>query len=278
MNALKVEEIELDILLEAIYRYHGDDFRGFDRLVLIEKLSAMMTQSEIKTYSALQDSILHDKEQWDALLRKLLLNPSPLFGEPQRMQFLRKQLSPWLRSHAHTRIWMADCSSIEEIYTLVILLQEEQLYEKTSIYITASNAALLQEMADTGYPVEKFPEYERNYLASGGNGSLGDYFHEENGRLILKHDFQKNLIWSQFSLVTDTSFNEFELISCRNALASFGVALRNRALRLFAASLTPFGMLDADLASSNGNNGSKINMAWHYQAISHEYGLYRHHP
>ncbi|MES2039511.1 MAG: CheR family methyltransferase [Pseudomonadota bacterium] len=275
MNALKVEDIELDMLLEAIYRYRGDDFRGFDRLVLMEKLNALMKQNSIKTYSALQDCILHDNTQWDALLRGLLLCPFPLFGDPQRLQFLRSQLSPWLRSHSHTRIWMADCSSIEEIYTLVILLQEEQVYEKAAIYITCSNETLLQEMASTGFSIGKFPEYEKNYFSSGGHGRLADYFQKKNGNLILTDHLQKNIIWSQFSLITDTSFNEFELISCRKAFLNFGVALRHRALRLFAASLTPFGLLDADLAI---HNGSKINMAWHYQAISDEYGLYRYHP
>lgn len=275
MNALKVEDIELDMLLEAVYRYRGDDFRGFDRMVLMEKLNTLMKKNSIKTFSALQDSILHDNAQWDALLRGLLLCPFPLFGEPLRLQFLRSQLSPWLRSHSHTRIWMADCSSIEEIYTLVILLQEEQVYEKAAIYITCSNEMLLQEMAATGFSVGKFPEYETNYFSSGGRGSLADYFQEKNGNLILVDHLQKNLIWSQFSLITDTSFNEFELISCRKALINFGVTLRHRALRLFAASLTPFGLLDADLVS---HNGSKINMAWHYQTISDEYGLYRYHP
>ncbi|MFZ6656446.1 CheR family methyltransferase [Undibacterium sp. TJN19] len=275
MNALKVEDIELDMLLEAIYRYRGDDFRGFDRHVLIEKLSIMMKQQGIKTYSALQDCILHDPFQWQALLRSVLLCPLALFGEPQRLQFLRSQLSPWLRSHAHTRIWIADCSSIEEIYTLVILLQEEQLYEKTAIYITCLNESLLQEVADTGFPVEKFSEYEENYLQYGGTGKLMDYFQEENGYLKLKGHLEKNLIWSQFSLVTGTSFNEFELISCRKALLNLGVALRHRALRLFAASLTPFGMLDAELVSSHG---ARTDMAWHYQTISGEYGLYRHQP
>ncbi|PXX47727.1 CheR family methyltransferase [Undibacterium pigrum] len=275
MNVLKVEEIELDMLLEAIYRYRGDDFRGFDRQVLADKFIVVMKQYGIKTYSALQDSILHDSAHWDAVLRTLLLCPVALFDEPQRLQFLRNQLSPWLRSHAHTRIWIADCSSIEEIYTLVILLEEEQVCDKATIYITCSNDLLLQEMAGAGLALEKFSGYEKNYLQSGGRSRLLDYFQEKSGYLVLRDGLQKNLIWSQFSLVTDTSFNEFELISCRKALASFDVALRHRALRLFAASLTPFGMLDADLASYNG---SKANLTWHYQAISDEFGLYRHHP
>ncbi|MBC3918460.1 hypothetical protein H8L32_13290 [Undibacterium sp. CY18W] len=275
MNALKVEDIELDMLLEAIYRYRGDDFRGFDRLMLIEKFNVLMQQNAIKTYSALQDSILHDNAQWDALLRSLLLSPFAMFGEPQRLRFLRNQLSPWLRSHSHTRIWIADCSSIEEVYALVILLHEEQVYEKAAIYVTGANEMLIREMAATGFPAGKLTEYEKNYVQSGGEGRFADYFYEKNGNLILIDHLQKNLVWSQFSLITDTSFNEFELISCRRVLAHFGVALRHRALRLFAASLTPLGMLDADLAR---HQDIRTNITWHYQAISDEYGLYRYHP
>lgn len=275
MNASVVEEIELDLLLEAIYRCMGDDFRGFDRAVLMAKLSQFMKDHGIATVSALQNIILHDGGKRELLLRNLVLRPTALFDDPARLLSLREQVRPWLRSHALPRIWLAECACIEELYTLAILLEEEHLYDRTQIYVTVANDYLLQEIRSTGFAADKLAAYEKNYRDSGGQQSLGDYLTLQDGRFLLKERLQRNITWSQFSLVTDTSFNEFELIICCENLSDFGIGLRRRALRLFTDSLTSFGMLALVPVKGETSELETVPFSLTYKPLVAEHGIYR---
>jgi chemotaxis protein methyltransferase CheR len=168
-------------------------------------------------------------------------------------------------------VWLAECSSVEAACTLAILLAEERVYDRTRIFATAANETVLHEAREGGFAPELFSGYEENYRRGGGRRSLADYCFEERGRMFFMPELLRNITWAQYNLATDASFNEFELIVCRRALADFGPALRRRVLQLFRDSLPLFGMLSID-------ETSELDAApfdAHFKAMCAENGLYR---
>jgi chemotaxis protein methyltransferase CheR len=266
-----VEDLEIDLLLEGIYQRFGYDFRGYRRAPLKERLLTVMRADGLRSVSALQERVLHDRAAGDNLLRNLSARPAALFDDPGHIQALRQALGPWLRSCPSPRVWIADCASAEEVCTVAILLAEEQLYERTQIFATVANEALLEQARRGSLAVERMAEYEANYRGSGGKASLADYFEQGNGEAVLRPDLRSRITWAQYNLATDASFNEFELIVCRRALGDFGSPLRRRALQLFYDSLSVFGVLSVDEADDL--TASPFDMR--YKPICGEHGLYR---
>lgn len=214
---------------------------------------------------------MHDESASDALLRALGGRPSGLFDEPEHFLALRETLGPWMRSCPSPKVWIAECASAEEVCALAILLIEEQVYSKTRIFATVANEAVLKEASRGSFPIDRLSEYEENYRRSGGSRALADYCIEDNGRMFFAPDVLCNITWAQYNLATDASFNEFELIVCRNTLADFGPALRRRALQLFHESLSLFGMLSVD--EQSGLDDPPFSA--HFKAVCAQSGLYR---
>lgn len=271
-SASRLEQIEIDLLLEGLYQLYGDDFRGYERAPLRRKLFSFMRTQGLKTVSALLAAVMHEQAVAEVLLRSLLERPGGLFDEPENAILLRKAVGPLLSSYATPKVWLAECASAEEVFSLAILLEEEGLSDKTLLYATASNEALLNEVREGVFPACKLPQYADNYRRSGGKGELTDYCIATDEGAVFLPQLHRNIIWSQFSLATDTSFNEFQLIVCRTPLTDFGAPLRRRALSLFSESLSPFGILNVAGALELESAPFSIN----YQSIAAAPGLYRH--
>src|SRR5471030_1675803 len=250
----EVEELELELLLEALLQRFGYDFRGHERGPLKRRLRGVMAQRGLRTVSSLQDSVLHDDGAAGALLRALHVPPSSLFDDVQEALQLRALLGPALRASALPRVWLADCAGAEQAWTLAILLQEQGLLARTEIFATVASDALLAEAQEASLPLERLQAAQDDYARGGGTGRLSDYFQAAapNGtqapRVEALPQLRARITWAQYNLVTDASFNEFQLIACRRALADFGPLLRQRVLQLFHASLAPFGVLGLDRA------------------------------
>ena len=241
-----VEEIEADLLLEALYRRFGAELRGLERLPLRTRLLAFMRGRGLASLSALQAQALHDEAVGMELVRCLSVRPAALFDDPARIVTLRQTLRPWLRSCPVARVWVSECTGVEDVYTLAILLREEGFYEKTLLFATAASEAMLNAARSGRIPVAEFGRYQQNYLRSGGRYSLADYLEaepDEEGRLVFRPELGRNIIWAQYNLATDATFNEFQLIVCRGALSDLRPAMRQRALKLFHESLAVFGYL-----------------------------------
>lgn len=266
-----IERLETELLLEGLYQLHGADFRGYARAPLLHRLQAYLHGGAIGSISLLQDRIMRSPAQADALVRALSLRPAELFGDTDGMLRLRSTLGPYLRSCALPKLWIAESTSAEEVFGLVILLIEEGLYDKTLIFVTAADDALLAETRTGSFDAADLARYEDNYRRSGGRRTLSDYCSEVDGRMVFGAQLRNNLIWAQYDLATDRSFNEFQLILCRRVLPEFGPLLRRRALHLFADSLSPFGILAVDVPEELDH----APMAMHFQTVSREHGLYR---
>ena len=265
-----VEDVEIDLLLEGVYRFFGDDFRGYDRALLKPRLLDLMRDCGLATLSGLQERVLHDEAARTALLRTLLMQPAAMFGDTGRFLALRALAGPLLGSYATPRVWLAECASVEEVFSMAVLLEEEGIYDRTQLYVTSSNETALREMKEGSFSRERLREYEKNYRLSGGRRTLADYCFDAGGQAIFQPRLQDNITWAQYCLATDTSFNEFQLIVCRKG-HDFGPALRRRAVSLFNDSLARFGVLNMDAASELESVPFSVN----YKPISQEQGLYR---
>ena len=265
-----VEQVETGLLLEGIYQVHGADLRGHARGPLMQRLQRFMQQEGVATISALQDRILHARPAAEALVQALFLRPASLFGDTGRLAALRAAMVPYLRSCPLPKIWIAESTCSEDVFALVILLIEEGLYDKTLIFVTAADDRLLARARFGQFPLHRLGEYESNYLRCGGTATLVDYCRERHGQMEFLPHCRPNLIWAKYDLATDRSFNEFQLIVCQRVLPEFGVPLQRRALRLFADSLSPFGLLCVD-----GPQAMTGTAAAQFQAVDPAQGLFR---
>lgn len=270
-SAQETEDLEIDLLLEAVLRRFGLDFRGYLREPLRHKLHGFMRANGLETVSAVQERMLHDAAAGAQLLRALCKQPGALFGDPGHFLLLRSLIGPWLRSRPTPKIWIAECVSAEDAFSLAILLREEEIYDRTQIFATCANEDLLHEASQGTISASRLDDYERNYRASGGRCSLRDHLLEKDGRTAFVPQLGANITWAQYNLATDASFNEFELIMCRGTLADFGSALKRRSLQLFHDSLARFGILSADGIDHPETDPSIAG----YTSIQRETGLYR---
>lgn len=271
IDSAAIEAIEIDLFLEALYQVRGADFRGYDRAGLAYRLHGAMRECGVASISGLQDRILRSRPAAEALIRTLSLRPAGLFDDCAGVRSLRATLVPYLRSCPLPKIWIAESTSAEDVFALVILLIEEGLYDKTLIFVTAANDALLAETRLGAFPAERLTQYESSYRASGGAKALADYCDARDAQMVFSPALRGNLIWAQYDLAADRSFNEFQFILCRRVLPEFGTTLRRRALQLFADSLSPFGILSVDAP----DDLQSAPMSLQFQAVSQEHGLYR---
>jgi len=269
--AKDIEELEISLLLEAIFQRFGNDFRNHQKHGIRRKLHGFMKVHSIASVSILQSKVLHDATFIDPLLCALDARPVGLFEYPEQMMKMRKVFVPWLRSCPAPKIWIAECTAAEDVYGLAILLMEENLYHKTRIYVTGPNASLLAEAHQSKFPTKLLKQYERNYLLAGGAGALLNYCEKIDHSFVFNSELQCNITWAQYNLVTDASFNEFEVIVCCNGLTDFTWRSRHRALQIFYESQPNFGML-----TITGSAPFDItSLVSRYKALSARYGLYQ---
>ncbi|HEX8784766.1 MAG TPA: CheR family methyltransferase [Telluria sp.] len=259
---LAIEELETELLLEALFQRFGYDFRAYDRPALRRKFAQALRAHEVKTLSGLQEKVLHGAEAASSVLRTLSVAPSALFDNLEHAARLRAVLAPALRGWPVPRVWIAECAGVGEAWTLAIVLAEEGVLGKLDIHATLANEELVAEMQEAELPLAELEAAQQRYRDSGGVASLLSYFEVRDGRARLQPQLRRRITWSQYSLVTDASFNEFQAILCCGALADFGPVLRQRVLRLFHDSLARFGVLclERPLSVSDTHAGA-------YQAI-----------
>ncbi|WP_194724511.1 CheR family methyltransferase [Noviherbaspirillum malthae] len=244
------ENLEIDLLLEGLFQLYETDFRGYERRSLRNRMFGYMASLGLKTVSSLLALILHDKAAADALCRALVVHDcSPLFDDAVEFRVLRSLIDSSLSSFAAPKVWLAECLCVEEIFAFAILLMEAGLYDRTLIFATCSNDLLLQEIRRGAFPLERLASYEESYRRAGGMRSLGDYICERDGQAVFSEALRSRIIWAQYHLGTDSSFNEFQLISCRKSFSDFNPMLRKRILNLFNDSLSHFGILNVPVAN-----------------------------
>ena len=238
-----LEKIEVELLLEAVYRKYGFDFRSYAYSSLRRRLWKRIAESGLKTVSSLQESVLHDASMMEQLLLDLSINVTAMYRDPHFYVTFRQKVIPMLRTYPFIRIWHAGCSTGEEVYSMAILLQEEGLYDRARIYATDINEVVLQRAKAGIFPLDRMKEYTDNYIKAGGKKAFSEYYTAKYDHAIFNPGLTKNVVFSQHNLVTDRSFSEFNVILCRNVLIYFDKPLQSRVHSLFYDSLAMFGVL-----------------------------------
>lgn len=238
-----LEKIEMSLLLEGIYLHYGYDFRNYSYPSIRRRIWHRIRCEGLASISALQDRVLHDRNMMDKLLIDFSINVTEMFRDPSFFLAFRQKVVPVLRSLPGIRIWHAGCSTGEEIYSMAILLLEEGLYDKSTIYGTDFNGNVLEKASRGIFPIEKMQLFTRNYLQSGGKQAFSKYYVVQEQGVSFHSFLSENIEYFQHNLATDHSFNEFHVIICRNVLIYFNDALQQRVIRLFHESLVPSGFL-----------------------------------
>jgi chemotaxis protein methyltransferase CheR len=243
-------DIELELLVEAIYHTYHFDFRSYARASLRRRLNAAMVRFGCSSLSQLQGRVLHESEIFGELLEYLTVQVSDLFRDPSYFRALREKVVPLLRTYPSLKIWIAGCSTGEEAWSMAILLREEGLLERTLIYATDINPNALRKAEAGIYEAAKVPDFTANHRRSGAHSSLSDYYSAAYDRIVFDKTLRRHIVFSDHSLATDSVFAEVQLVSCRNVLIYFDRALQARALDLFYDALCRRGFLGIGLRES----------------------------
>jgi chemotaxis protein methyltransferase CheR len=250
MTAHSHQDLELELLIEAVYHTYHHDFRSYARASLRRRLQAAMQRFGCSSLSQLQGRVLHESDIFGELLDYLTVQVSEMFRDPGYFLALRRKVVPLLRTYPSLKVWIAGCSTGEEAYSMAILLREEGLLERSLIYATDINPNALRRAEAGIYDAAKAPEYTSNHRRSGGLSSLSDYYSAAYGRIILDKSLRRNIVFSDHSLATDSVFAEVQLVSCRNVMIYFDRELQSRALGLFHDALCWRGFLGNGLRES----------------------------
>ena len=238
-----LEQIEIELLLEGIHRCYGFDFREYAPASLRRRLRRRMLGEGVDSVSALQERVLHDPAVMERLLLDLSINVTAMFRDPSFFVSFRERVVPLLRTYPFSRIWVAGCSTGEEVYSLAILLAEEGLADRVRIYATDINEVVLERARLGVFPLDKMQEYTQNYIRAGGRKAFSEYYVARYDGARFSRALADGVVFAQHNLASDAAFNEFQAIVCRNVMIYFDRPLQEHVHRLFHDSLATFGVL-----------------------------------
>jgi chemotaxis protein methyltransferase CheR len=239
----KTEDIEIRLLLDAILHKYHYDFRGYSMASIKRRLMQARDRFDCRTFSQLQDRLLHDKTLFPELLAFLTVQVSELFRDPSFFRAIRESIVPHLKTYPSLKVWVAGCSGGEELLSLAILFREEGLEERTMFYGTDINPKALERAEVSVYELDRMSLFTENHRLSGGKSSLSDYYTAAYGSAVFEKSLRRRAVFSDHSLASDQVFAEVQLICCRNVLIYFDRGLQDRAVGLFKESLARKGFL-----------------------------------
>ena len=237
------EQLEIQLLLEAIFRKYGYDFRNYAFAHTKRRLEHRRAREGLRSFSEMQHRVIREEDFFNQVLLDLSINVTEMFRDPWFYQRVRETVVPHLKTYPFIKVWHAGCSSGQEAYSMGILLEEEGIKDRVQIYATDFNERIIQAARRGIYPMDLVREYTANYQKAGGLGSFSDYYTADYDSVVMKSSLKDKMLFSAHNLVTDGVFGEMNIIFCRNVLIYFNRELQNRVLELFADSLCPGGFL-----------------------------------
>ncbi|MBE3074379.1 MAG: protein-glutamate O-methyltransferase CheR [Actinobacteria bacterium] len=243
MNDAEIEHIEMDLLLEAVFRRYGHDFRSYARASIERRTRQFLSRTGCASVSEMIPKVLHDEELFSRLARHFSISVTEMFRDPFVYRAVRERVVPLLRTWPHVKIWHAGCASGEEVYSLAIVLKEEGVYDRVTIYATDFNDEALERAREGVYEVGGMKEATRNYQQAGGKLSFSEYYHARYDAAAMDGSLKERITFANHNLAVDEAFGEMHLVFCRNVLIYFDRELQNRALGLFTQSLVHGGFL-----------------------------------
>jgi chemotaxis protein methyltransferase CheR len=232
-----IEKIELYLFLEALCQRYGYDFRNYAQASVKRRVRHLLAKSGYTRISEMLPRLLYDETFAQSAIYDFSISVTEMFRDPDFYRSLRKNVVPYLKTYPFIKVWHAGCATGEEVYSLAIVLQEEGLYERATIFATDFNEMVLEKAREGIYPLKDIRQYTSNYQKAGGERPFADYYHAQYESAIMNQSLKRNITFASHNLVTDGVFGEMHLIFCRNVLIYFDKTLQNRVLKLFADSL-----------------------------------------
>jgi len=266
-----VEDIEISLLLEGVFRRYGYDFRDYSLAHLRRRLRHRLELSGLSDLGAMLHRVLSDRHFFELLLRDLSINVTEMFRDPEIYARVRNEVVSRLKTWPFVKIWHAGCATGEEVYSMAILLHEEGLLKRCQIYATDFNQIALKKAREGIYSLDQVRLFTGNYQKGGGRESFADYYTADDDAVILKSWLKEKIVFADHNLVTDGVFSEMQLVVCRNVLIYFNRELQERIFNTFYESLCPGGFLW--LGSKETLRQS--DMAGRFEAISQDEKIYK---
>ncbi|MFB8789494.1 MAG: protein-glutamate O-methyltransferase CheR [Potamolinea sp.] len=267
----ELEAIEIELLLEGLYRHYGYDFREYAFASLKRRILNSVHEEGLRSISGLQEKVFHDPAALERFLLRISVNVTAMYRDPSFFLAFRSKVVPILRTYPFIRIWHAGCSTGEEVYSMAILMLEEGLYHRCRFYATDMNEVVLKKAKAGIFPLDLMQEYTQCYLRAGGKQSFSEYYTAAYESAIFRSSLKENIVFSQHNLATDSSFNEFNVILCRNVLIYFNQSLQNKVHKLLYDSLSRFGILGL----GSHETLKLIPHEQHYEVLDSREKLYR---
>ena len=238
-----IREEEINILLADLLEQYGYDFTDYARASLKRRITRLMTVDRFPSFAELRYRVRNDAGYLKRFVEEITVNVTEMFRDPSFYAALRREVLPMLATYPLIRIWHAGCSTGEEVYSMAILLHEANLLNKSLLYATDINPDVLEKAKEGIFPLGEMKQYSENYILSGGKEDFSTYYTSRYDRARFDRMLGRKMIFATHNLVSDRSFNEFQLILCRNVMIYFDKDLQDRVLQLFDSSLEPLGYL-----------------------------------
>jgi chemotaxis protein methyltransferase CheR len=240
---IEIGNEELEYFLQSVFDKYGYDFRSYSQAHIKRRITNRISMSRLHSLEDLQSKILTSTSFASLFIKDLSINVTEMYRDPNFYAAVREKVIPRLKTYSFLKTWHAGCATGEEVYSMAILLTEENLYDRSLIYATDFNQQVLDTAKAGIYSEQKTKQYTRNHQLAGGNTSLSDYYIAKYDKIIMDKSLKKNIVWAHHNLVTDSAFAEVQLILCRNVLIYFNQDLQNKVLELFHESLAKGGYL-----------------------------------
>lgn len=266
-----IENMEIDLLLDAIHRRYGYDFKHYARASMRRRIRQVLLRTERQHISALIPELLHDQTFFEDMVREFSITVTEMFRTPDMFRVVRDKVLPYLKTYPHFKVWHAGCATGEEAYSLAILLREEGAYERATIFATDFNDEALQRARDGIYAIDRVQQFSGNYQQSGGLRSFSEYYHARYDSIVIDRSVRDRVTFANHNLVIDEVFTETHLIFCRNVLIYFDRQLQERVLHLFYDSLVHGGFLCLGDKESLEFSG----VGQHFSPIDRQHRVYR---
>jgi len=238
-----IEDRQLELLINEIFDYHGYDFGGYSRASFKRRVDRLYNMDGFDNFAQFLSKVRSDEEYFRRMVEEITVNVTEMFRDPSFYNVLRNEIIPILATKPFIRVWHAGCATGEEVYSMAILLQEANVLHKSLIYATDINPVVLNSAKKGVFSLRAMKQYSENYMDSGGKQDFSKYYIANYGFAKFKEELSEKMVFSVHNLVADRSFNEFDIILCRNVLIYFDKELQDRVLNLFDESLSPLGYL-----------------------------------
>ncbi|WP_339133909.1 MAG: protein-glutamate O-methyltransferase CheR [Candidatus Electrothrix sp. GW3-4] len=273
MQEKELEEIERTLLLEAVFLRYGYDFRNYAQATIRRRIEQFLAKNDVETIGALLPRIIREPLFFQSLLCEFSVTVTEMFRDPAFYRALREEVVPLLKTYPFIKIWVAGCATGEEAYSVAILLKEEGLLEKATLFATDINDESLAKAKRGIYPLKQVREYTENFQETGSVHSFSRYYHADQDDVVMDRGLKNKITFANHNLVSDQVFGEMHLILCRNVMIYFDKKLQDRVLKLFDQSLIRGGFL-----CLGGRESLRFfSLAEQYERLDRKNRIYRKH-